>query len=68
MADNKQTDWVNLKKWTELEIAAMREQNDNDLDEKETAVLRGRIQFAKEVLARGHQDNKVNVSSQHYID
>jgi len=70
MAPNsKDTEWFNLKKWIENEINQLREQNDSDLDEKETATLRGRIQFAKEVLARGDApEANVRVTDQSYIE
>lgn len=42
--------WLKLKKHYEERLAQMRRKNDNDLNERDTAELRGRIKEIKELL------------------
>lgn len=50
MIERNSTTWRYLDKKLKEDIAFMREQNDSELDEAETAKLRGRIEYAKELL------------------
>lgn len=62
--------WRSIKKWAEEQLSEMRIKNDSDLDEKETAKLRGRIEFANELLELGQQKSEKTeqVADTTYID
>lgn len=71
MIKNKQSDeWRQVKAFCEQKIAEMRVDNDNPgLDFDETNVLRGRIQFAKEILELEQDpEPKPKVADTGYID
>lgn len=48
-------DWRAIQKWTERRIAELRQDNDADLSDIETANIRGAIAFAKELLELGKE-------------
>lgn len=49
--DRQSAVWQKLKKHLEAELALLRAKNDRNLDEKRTAILRGRIEQLKMILA-----------------
>ena len=67
--DKHSAAWQTVKQFTEEKLAEMREENDRDLDPVETSKLRGRIEFAKEVLAlEKAPEPKLEVANNSYID
>ena len=56
--DRNSADWKEIAGWAELKLTEMRKENDADLDTEETNKLRGRIEFAKELLALGDEPEK----------
>lgn len=49
--DRQSAVWLKLKKHLEAELQRLRVKNDGNLDEKRTAILRGRIGEIKAILA-----------------
>jgi len=47
------TDWIEVRKWAEAEIEALRDQLEASLDEVSTATARGRIIALRSLLERG---------------
>jgi hypothetical protein len=44
--------WIKLKRWAELNITELREENDDpELSEKETSAIRAKIAMFKELLS-----------------
>ena len=43
--------WQDIDAWAKLKLESSRNQNDGDLNEIETAKLRGRIALLKEIVA-----------------
>ncbi len=68
--DKNSAEWQFIKKHIEKKITSLREDNDNTaLDNEETAVIRGSIKFAKEMLAleEGVDERQV-LADNSYID
>jgi len=53
--------WLKLKQELERQLKAAREQNDAQLDEIETAALRGKIANLKRVLAIGEPGPEIEL-------
>jgi hypothetical protein len=66
--DKTSIEWIAIKEHCENRLAEMRAENDNDADITETAKLRGRIEFCKEILDLEKNEQKVNVSDTTYIE
>jgi hypothetical protein len=48
--DKASIEWIRVKEHSEKRLAELRADNDIDLDEVETATIRGMIRFAKEII------------------
>jgi len=67
--ENKMSsEWLAIKGYCENSLADLRAENDNELSEKETSILRGKIAFAKEILDLGKNEQDVEISDTKYID
>jgi len=66
--DINSADWKAVKEHCESRIISMRQENDENLDEIETARLRGNIEFAKELLDLGIEKFIPEVKSEGYLD
>jgi len=67
--DSSSDTWLDIEKWTTDQLIEMREQNDNDLNKNDTAKLRGRIEFAKDLLALTEKPApEPEVRDHHYVD
>lgn len=64
----KEIEWSTVKEYCENRLAEMRAENDNDANATETATLRGRISFAKEVLDLEKNEQNIEISDTKYID
>jgi len=54
--------WLKLAKQLAVRLETLRLQNDNNLDEAETAKIRGKISFCKEVLAWANNSDTIITS------
>ena len=63
----KDSEWTTVKKYCESRLAEMRAENDNDAGETDTAALRGRIAFAKEILDLEKNEQQIEISDTTYI-
>ncbi len=66
--DPNSAEWRNLKEHINDRIKALRIDNDEDLNKEDTVKLRGKIEFAKEILSLGEDEEKVLVQDQTYLD
>jgi len=66
--DKTSVEWITIKEHCESRLAEMRAENDNDADAAETATLRGRIAFAKEILDLEKNEQNIDISDTKYID
>ena len=57
--------WKKVEALANEKIDVLRKRNDGDLDETETARLRGRIAAWKELLAWGEKPNPALVADEH---
>jgi hypothetical protein len=55
--DKHSTEWLKVEKYCDLRLVEMHTDNEGDLDPVETARIRGMIQFAREILSLGVDDN-----------
>ena len=60
-------EWLDIKEWAEGRLQELREQNDSNAPERDTAITRGKIEFAKEVLALGEQNPQIEVGDNNYL-
>jgi len=61
--------WPGIRKLFTAKLAELRDENDNtQLTEIETAVLRGKIEVVKEVLDLDTPSQFINVKSEFYIE
>jgi hypothetical protein len=62
-------EWQIIAAFCEEEISALQEQNERDLDDSETASVRGQIRFARKILALADETTPVElISSNNYIE
>lgn len=66
--DKTNIEWRRVKDFCETKLAELRQENDADLNELETAKLRGKIEFAKMVLSLEGPDFKPEINDTSYID
>lgn len=62
------SEWRRIESYCKAQIAEMRKDNDGDLNDLETSKLRGKIEFAKQVLDLGEAEYVPEVVTQTYID
>lgn len=60
-------EWLDIKEWAEGRLQELREQNDSDATERETSILRGKIEFAKEILTLGESNPQIKVGDNEYL-
>ena len=60
-------EWLDIKEWAEGRLQELREQNDGDADERETALIRGKIEFAKEILVLDESNPQIEAGDNHYL-
>ena len=65
--DKFSREWMQVKEFCEGQLKEAHEDNERDLNKVETARLRGRIEFIKEILALGEDVVQVEVPKTHYI-
>lgn len=53
--------WTRLRAYLEERLQTLRETNDNDLDQVQTARLRGEIRTIKQLLDVGQPPAKINI-------
>lgn len=56
--------WQKISKHLDERVQVLRARNDGDLDNIETAKLRGRIAAIKEIIALGEEPNPVMVADE----
>lgn len=66
--DKASIEWITVKEHCESRLAEMRIENDNDASVEETAKLRGRIEFCKEIIDLEKNEQKVEISDTTYIE
>lgn len=60
--------WIKLKKWAELNITELREENDDpELSEKETSAIRAKIAAFKELLSVQTVSEPLNEKDDSYL-
>lgn len=59
-------EWLAVKKYCEERLAESHTENESDLDEAETAAIRGRIGFIREILGLDQENGKANVPKTNY--
>lgn len=57
--DRQSLTWTKLREHYESRLNTLRRQNDGDLDERQTAKLRGRIAEVKAMIALGDEAQKI---------
>ena len=65
--DKTSPEWMAVKEHCESRLAELREENDNDYDPIETAKIRGKIAFAKEIIDLEKEQEQEKVKSQEYL-
>jgi len=66
--DRASIEWIAVKEHCEKRLEELRIENDNDLNAADTATLRGKIEFAKEILDMEKSEQKLEVSDTTYIE
>ena len=67
--DKNSSEWRQIKEWAEKRLEDMREQNDGDIGKTKTSKLRGKIEFAQELLSLGDEVKSIHVASEPgYVD
>ena len=63
----KEIEWSTVKEHCEGRLTEMRVENDNDANATETATLRGKIAFLKEILDLEKNEQNIEISDTTYI-
>lgn len=66
--DQFSAEWLVVKKHCEDRLAELRLENDNDLNERETSIIRGKIEAMKEILDLDSAEQKIEVVNTKYIE
>ena len=69
--DPNSLEWVQVRQFIEARLAECRTDNDEDLNEVDTAHLRGVIAFAKEILELDQDDPATpegDIPDLHYVE
>jgi hypothetical protein len=66
--DKASLEWIRIKGYCEQRVAELHEENEADLDEVETANIRGKIAMAKAIMALDQTEIAAEVIDTHYIE
>jgi len=56
IANDHAMEWVLVRQYCEGRLAELREDNDENQEDRDTAILRGKIDFCKEILSLDKDD------------
>lgn len=65
--DKSSIEWIHIKEYCEGRLAALRIENDDNLDPIETSLVRGKISMCLEVLGLDKAEQKIDVPDTEYL-
>ena len=65
--DRSSLEWIRIKDYCNDRLSALQVENEADLDEVETATIRGQIKFCREILSLEEDEPTVEVPNTDYL-